>query len=212
MKEDRKKIIILLSGIALIMASIIAVVIYFSFFKNENYSKSDVLTVECPNITASVGESVYLPIQLSNENATLTFEIYDSSIAKIENKTIYALSPGTTLVKITASFENKYAVCNFYFTAEREDYVLELIPISDCSFDNNILMLAGTSCQFKISLFDKFGCVVENPEISFLCSDGISIELTPFGYMLEANGKGNFIIDFYQLNFKVDIIVSVQIS
>lgn len=204
--NSKKSTIIMICSIILLLASIITLVIYFCLH-DSNSKTNSLFSVSCSNITLNVGQSTKLPIIVSDEKALLSFEISDERVAKIENGFITALNPGQTLIKITATLDGKTANCNFYFTAIKDSYSLSIIPIVDCSFKNNVLEMSKTTCQFKISLLDKQGDEITNPVFTLSCSDGLTVEPLPFGYLLTASKNGYLNFDFETLDFAVSVSV-----
>lgn len=202
--ETKKKRIILLSAIALLLASIVVLVIYFCMFRPKTQS-SDVFTISCPNLEMTVGQTSSLPIEMSYEDAELSFQIDDGSIAVISDGSITALKAGVTKVRVDASYQNKQASCSFSVSVSRQSFSCRLTENADCKIFNDQIFLTSSSCQFSLQLYDEFDNLILNPLVEASVSDNenMMIEKLPFGFLLSASKDGFVTFNFYQLDFSI---------
>ena len=204
--KNKKSVIILSVSLVLILASIAMLVVYFLCLKPDSKSEGT-FTVSCANISANVGDEVRPSVILSDERAEVQFEIENNEIASCDGLVITALKPGMTMVNVTATLDDKIAYCTFYLTVMREGYTFEIVPVSSCYYENEILSVEGENCQFRVELYNNFDELVDNPDISISHSENIEITTLPFGYLLSASGEGKITFSFTSQNFAKTISV-----
>lgn len=202
----KNSLIVLITSLILIVASIISVVIYFSLFDKSNESSSD-FYVSCENITGYIDNWVDIPVKTSEQDVQLEFKIYDESIAQIANNQIIGLKPGVTAVTITATKNGTKSICNFYFTAKYSSCQFEILPSIGCSYTNKELTVYEDTCQFSISFVDDFGNKVVNPNIIINVDENLTIKKTAFNYLLTVKGNGTITFVFVDYNFTVNVSV-----
>lgn len=205
----KNSLIILTTSIVLIVASIISVVIFFSLPKT-NQEISNEFYVSCENVTGYIDEWTDIPLKVSDKDATIVFDILDESIAYINNNQVIALKPGITFITITATKNDKKAICNFMFTAKYHSCQFEIIANLGCYYSNQQLTVQESSCQFTIKFTDDFGNVVSNPNIQIITDPNLSLKKTAFGYILTTEGDGTITFIFVDYNYEIVVDVKNQ--
>lgn len=206
--KNKKLVIILSVSLILILASIAMLVVYFLCLKPQDKSEG-AFTVVCQDISVNIGDKVTPSIVVSDNRAEIYLDIENKDIASFDGTFITALKPGETMVKVTATYQDKVAIYRFNLTVKREDYTLKLVPISDCNYQNEILIVENNNCQFRVELYNEFDELVDNPEIKLTFSGNIEILALPFGYLLSANGEGEITFKFASQNFSKTISVQI---
>lgn len=204
--KNKRNVIILSASLALIMASILMLVVYFVFLKPDSEDEGT-FTITCQNMSVLVGEKIEIQYAVSNDDAEVIFEVENKEIASINNSTLTALKPGTTLVFVTATVDDKIAYDSFYLTVSREDCYVEIVAISNCVYQNQTLFVEGDSCQFSLNLYDTFDNLIDNPDCVITTSPNLAITTLPFGYLLSATGNGEITFTFDLQNYSQTIKV-----
>lgn len=159
--EKKKIYFILFSCLFLVLA--IALTLVFVVSKNKSNSSNDVLTCYVEDVYMTVGDEVFNYYTINDESAELYFEVNKSNIISIDKNKITGLKPGIVKVSVTAKTENAVTKTEFYVKVFAETYTYNFIPISNCEFDEEIIIITDYTFQFKIEVYNKLYNLVSNP-------------------------------------------------
>ena len=137
---------------------------YFAFGGD---SSTSTLTLSARNITLKIGQSVYNFYQLSDDNATLSFEVSEENIVDINNERIVGLKAGKVTLFITATTSNQMARDSIEIVVVNSSYSYLIAPSQNCEFNDNTLYMTDIFCSFTLEIFDMYGQVVLEPKYNY---------------------------------------------
>ena len=118
-----------------------------------------------------------------------------------------AVEAGVVNVTATVALGEQSITEMFVVSVFADEYSLVISPISNCEFEENILYLSGTSCQFDVDFLDKNGASIGDIEILFSATNGATIQKRFGVYRLIA--QTDCVINFEVKEFDFSITVNV---
>ncbi len=168
-----KKLTSILIGIAMAVAGVVG---FYFLIKNNALE----LTISMDSVSVKVGERSKVVYECNMKDATLVFEIEDTTIASVEkigtSYYVNGIKKGKTEISLKASYGkyNNYCTKNVYVIEEGEvaPIEFEIESIDECDVDNEekaIVMVAGTPATFSItstSAISSTGIICEDPRVT----------------------------------------------
>ena len=163
------------------------------------------------NLTMEAGEMISPFYQSSHDDITISYVVDKENIVEInlENKSIRALNSGAVKVTLEVEYDGNIYKYSFNVSVLKSSQTLEIVPISNCTFENNILQISSgvQSCQFSIKLYGTDSQLIVNPKVSVSVTSGSSIVERFGGYQFVANDnvEGTIAFVFEELGFEYAI-------
>ncbi|MBP3344691.1 MAG: hypothetical protein J6K97_00615 [Clostridia bacterium] len=172
------------------------------------------LTCSVEDVTINVGESVTEFLQISNENASVSFEVDKEGIISIDKDKIVGLAKGETSVTVKIEFQGEKIDSSFNVTVldaniVENGYRIEFNSILNCEINENNIKINGDVAQFSFLVYDLDGTTIENPQVSFVVPENVTL-VCDFGVcQLLATENCQIKLVFAALNFEtlLNIIV-----
>ena len=165
------------------------------------------LNCSIDDIELAVGEIKTDFYRLSHEDALLSFLVDKEGVIEIDDERIVAVEAGVVNVTATVALGEQSITEMFVVSVFADEYSLVISPISNCEFEENILYLSGTSCQFDVDFLDKNGASIGDIEILFSATNGATIQKRFGVYRLIA--QTDCVINFEVKEFDFSITVNV---
>lgn len=201
-----KRILSIITSLALLAISSILLIVYFAFGGD---SSTSTLTLSARNITLKVGQSVYNFYQLSDDNATLSFEVSEENIIDINNERIVGLKAGKVTLFITATTSNQTARDSIEIVVLNSSYSYLITPSQNCEFNDNTLYMTNIFCSFTLEIFDIYGQVVLEPKYNYSSNEEVEFFREFRYFTLVAEKDCMVTLDFYEINFEFSFSVIV---
>ncbi len=201
-----KRILSIITSLALLAISSILLIVYFAFGGD---SSTSTLTLSARNITLKVGQSVYNFYQLSDDNATLSFEVSEENIVDINNERIVGLKAGKVTLFITATTSNQMARDSIEIVVVNSSYSYLITPSQNCEFNDNTLYMTDIFCSFTLEVFDMYGQVVLEPKYNYSSNEEVEFFREFRYFTLVAEKDCMVTLDFYEINFEFSFSVIV---
>ena len=103
--SNKIRLVLSISAAAIVLCCV-AVILFVTFAP----PKAAELSLSLSPTTLTQSSSKALNLNCSRDDATFTYEVYDSNIARVENGIVFALNVGSTSVRVTAAVEKDRAV------------------------------------------------------------------------------------------------------
>ncbi len=201
-----KRILSIITSLALLAISSILLIVYFAFGGD---SSTSTLTLSARNITLKVGQSVYNFYQLSDDNATLSFEVSEENIVDINNERIVGLKAGKLTLFITATTSNQMARDSIEIVVLNSSYSYLITPSQNCEFNDNTLYMTDIFCSFTLEIFDIYGQIVLEPKYNYSSNEEVEFFREFRYFTLVAEKDCMVTLDFYEINFEFSFSVIV---
>ncbi len=143
-KLSVKNILSLVIGVIVVVGAIVG--LYFAFRPEEKQ-----ISLFANDITLSAGSSKRIEYQCSENDAVVTIEISDKTVAKVEGEILYGLKEGTTQAKISASTSESKASVVIKIVVTRA----ENGQITDLPSEINLFLLDKELEQARNDGFDN---------------------------------------------------------
>ena len=157
-----KKTISILVSFGIIALSIIILLVFF-VFKDINKQKLEPsVNITASDISMNIGEEKFEFYNINNDKAIVKFKIDKEGIINVDKEKIVALKVGVVNVTIIATLNDFVTQTDFCVKVYGNEYSFIINEIKNCEFRDNVLYKQGTSCQFRITLYDKLGQIAEN--------------------------------------------------
>lgn len=206
-KLNKKSIAVIIASVFLLVASIIILLVFFVFNKDNSEAEYKVLRINADNVTLYVGQSLENYFTVSNEDAVITIDVDKDGIVNIDKEKIVALKSGKVNVKLTASYQDTISSDYFSITVLNRDYSFDIRGIENCYYKDSTLYITQNICQFAVDIYDKTGQMLKQPSIKYSCSDSIELQKQLGFYILKADKDG--IIEFFEdeINYSFNLKV-----
>ena len=169
-----KKITIIVTSLFLVAAAVVLLLLYFIFRKDETseiYINNIIIEVQDQELTVGETKENFYYIN-DTLNVEIEFKIENPEIISIQNnKTLTALKPGNTKVKIIASKNSKKTEKEFNVNVIQNAYELKIVNENGCKFHDNIIEVFNEDFQFGIQIYDSSGQLVKKPKYSIYSYD-----------------------------------------
>ena len=116
------------------------------------------------NISVDVGSVTTLHYSCSIEDAVITFESSDPTIARIVSSRLLGVSAGETTVTITATYEGMTRTANLTVVVN-DLYSIIILPTTNCCFVDEKIYY-GDNAQFSYSFVNSLKNPVANFDIT----------------------------------------------
>ena len=195
-KMNKGKIaIIVISGI-LLVSGIVAMLLLFLLPSKKTVLPQE-FTLSASNISVDVGSVVALPYSCSIEDAVITFESSDPSVARIVSSRLLGVSAGETTVTITATYEGMTRTANL------------TVVVNDLY---SIIILSSTNCCFVAYSFVNS---LKNPVANFditISSYEITFIKMASSLILTSHTSGSITFSCESLSFSQTFISKLRIA
>lgn len=143
---------------------------------------------------------VAVPYSCSIDDASITFESSDPSIARIVSSRILGVSAGETTITITATYEGMARTASLTVVVN-DVYSINIVPIENCSYSDGIITYTD-GAQFSYSFVGDDGSSVTGLDVT-ISSSGITFTKILSNIFLTSHTSGTITfscesISFYQ--------------
>lgn len=205
MKGNKK--IYIISGV--IFAVAIAILLLFLLLPKDNGDPFEPLNCNADDVVMSVGDIKRDFYTLSDEDATVSFNLDNDGIVEIDDDKIIACRAGVVNVEMVVCLDGQSVSEYFKITVLADDYSLQLTPVSNCSIEGNVLSVSANISQFTIDFIDKEGEIVSDVELSISTTNGASCTQLFGVYRLTAESDCVIIFRAEEYDFEVVYTVIV---
>lgn len=200
-----KRISSLILSLVMLGISSILLLIYFTF--NGSDDSPIPLTLSAKNLTLYVGQTVRDFYQLSNNNASLSFNVSQSNIIDINRERVIGLNVGKVSVLLTASLDEQVIEQKIEVVVLNDGYTFSLTPIKNCHFEDSTLFTQNDFSVFSIDVFDEQNNKINYGKYNIVSSSQIYIQRDFNNFTLVANENCIVKFDFYEIEYVVEINV-----
>ena len=162
-KMNKGKIAIIVTSGVLLVSGIVAMLLLFLLPSKKTVLPQE-FTLSASNISVDVGSVVALPYSCSIEDAVITFESSDPSVARIVSSRLLGVSAGETTVTITATYEGMTRTANLTVVVN-DLYSIIILPTTNCCFVDEKIY-CGDNAQFSYSFINSLKNPVANFDIT----------------------------------------------
>ena len=162
-KMNKGKIAIIVTSGILLVSGIVAMLLLFLLPSKKTVLPQE-FTLSASNISVDVGSVVALPYSCSIEDAVITFESSDPSVARIVSSRLLGVSAGETTVTITATYEGMTRTANLTVVVN-DLYSIIILPTTNCCFVDEKIYY-GDNAQFSYSFVNSLKNPVANFDIT----------------------------------------------
>lgn len=161
---NKKNVTISLICLFLLAISLTIILVFFVFKDRKDLSlkTKDVLTIYVDDISLSIGKKIYDYYEISDKSAEITFDVDKQGIIEIDETMIEGVSAGTVNVIMTAKTQKETTKVDFVVKVYENDYTFNFLALSNCSFENDNILITSSVFQFNIEIKDKLNNKLEN--------------------------------------------------
>lgn len=196
-KMSKSKVAIVVTSCVLFIGGIVAILLLFLLPPKKTSSPQD-FTLSASNISIEVGSVVALPYSCSIDDASITFESSDPSIARIVSSRILGVSAGETTITITATYEGMTRTASLTVIVN-DVYSINIVPIKNCSYSDGIITYTD-GAQFSYSFVGDDGSPVTGFDVT-ISSSGITFTKILSNIILISHTSGTITFSCESLSF-----------
>lgn len=196
-KMNKGKIAIIVTSGVLLVSGIVAMLLLFLLPSKKTVLPQE-FTLSASNISVDVGSVVALPYSCSIEDAVITFESSDPSVARIVSSRLLGVSAGETTVTITATYEGMTRTANLTVVVN-DLYSIIILPTTNCCFVDEKIY-CGDNAQFSYSFINSLKNPVANFDITISSSE-ITFIIMASSLILTSHTSGSITFSCESLSF-----------
>ena len=194
---NKGKIAIIVTSGVLLVSGIVAMLLLFLLPSKKTVLPQE-FTLSASNISVDVGSVVALPYSCSIEDAVITFESSDPSVARIVSSRLFGVSAGETTVTITATYEGMSRTANLTVVVN-DLYSIIILPTTNCCFVDEKIY-CGDNAQFSYSFINSLKNPVTNFDITISSSE-ITFIIMASSLILTSHTSGSITFSCESLSF-----------
>ena len=194
---NKGKIAIIVTSGVLLVSGIVAMLLLFLLPSKKTVLPQE-FTLSASNISVDVGSVVALPYSCSIEDAVITFESSDPSVARIVSSRLLGVSAGETTVTITATYEGMTRTANLTVVVN-DLYSIIILPTTNCCFVDEKIY-CGDNAQFSYSFINSLKNPVANFDITISSSE-ITFIIMASSLILTCHTSGSITFSCESLSF-----------
>lgn len=196
-KMNKGKIAIIVTSGVLLVSGIVAILLLFLLPSKKTVLPQE-FTLSASNISIDVGSVTTLPYSCSIEDAVITFESSDPSVARIVSSRLLGVSAGETTVTITATYEGMTRTASLTVVVN-DVYSINIVPIKNCSYSDGIITYTDDA-QFSYSFVNSLKNPVTNFDITISFSEITFIKMASI-LILTSHTSGSITFSCESLSF-----------
>ena len=196
-KMSKSKVAIVVTSCVLFIGGIVAILLLFLLPPKKTSSPQD-FTLSASDITIEVGSVVAVPYSCSIDDASITFESSDPSIARIVSSRVLGVSAGETTITITATYEGMSRTASLTVVVN-DVYSINIVPVENCSYSDGIITCSDDA-QFSYSLVGDDGSPVAGARVT-ISSSGITFTKILLNIILTSHTSGTITFSCESLSF-----------
>lgn len=202
-----KKIQTILLSVAMLAISIVLLLV-FVFTQKPNKEKP--LSITASEIHLNEGEFAYSFYSISHPNTEVSFDVDCDNVIEIDSEHIKAIKAGVAQVTITAKLNKKIAQTTFKVYVYKNTYSFTLDAQSNCTFNENTLTMTGGICQFKVSVYDKLGQIVQGLACNYNATNNAVLNYEFNVFQLSSTTDCEIKLIYEEISFEITINVKTN--
>lgn len=209
--NKRLKTTILCLIVVGISISLLLIYLFVPSRKNIDLSLKTPLSSSATDISLSVGNKIYDYYEISDKSAMISFEVSQKNIINIDENMIEGLKEGSVNVVMTAQKENEISKTSFNVVVYQKSCLINILPISDCDFNDETLIVSSNVCQFQLEVYDLQNNKLENVQMQVFTNGDAIIEKNFLTIMLCVTKDCVITFNFPELDECFSICVEYRI-
>lgn len=192
----------------LILCAVVISAVIFFVPKNKKASPVNAdfsLEVSAQDLNIKKGERREGFYTVSQENASISFDIENENLVKIENRTLIALAEGKTNLTITARLQGNAHEVTISITISDEKTVT-ISPLENCRVQEGRIFADQNVFAFDINIFDCQGQPISYP---YECRtpEGVTMKRDVQGLIFKASQSFTLTIILGSQEISFDVVV-----
>ena len=207
-KIEFKKVLIVIIGLAITLVSI-TLLLVFLLLQGDSTADTP-LRVNVNDVTMQVGDIQYDYYDVNNEEANITILVDKEGIIEIDENKIVAVKSGIVNITLIATYQNSISKEEFTVEILNYNYSYEIVPILNCSYVNEKLLMSDSVCQFLVNVYDKSGNIISD-NFNFSSTNNSIMQKQLSNFVLFTTEDCSFTISLTEANFSFSIEVVYEI-